>query len=276
MKSLIVTADDFGLSPSLSAGIIEAHQRGMVSAASIAACGEAFETAARLARDNPRLEIGVHLTLDDERPLISGVRTVVDRDGRFWTRNALVARLCMGRIDFAEVEACWRAEIARVVDAHLRPAFLNSHGHIHGFPALLPIAVRLAAEFGIPAVRRPVESVMIRGSSPARWLKDALATMSARYAFRRVRSGRLRSTDHFAGLSHSGRLNGDRLRRTIGQLEDGVTELMTHPGRADSETRQKYGHWGYAWETELEALVTTPLPPTITLTTFRTSLDHAA
>jgi predicted glycoside hydrolase/deacetylase ChbG (UPF0249 family) len=276
VKSLIVTADDFGLSQSLDAGIVEAHQRGMVSAASIMACGDAFESAAVLARQNPGLEIGIHLTLDDERPLISGLRTLVDRAGRFTSRNALVARLSIGRIDLAEVEACWRAEIRRVVDAGLRPGFVNSHGHIHGFPSLLPIARRLAQEFAIPAVRRPVEPIRILGSSPVRWLKDALVTTSARYAFGRETGHGPRTTDHFAGLWCSGRLNGERLRDTLGQLEDGVTELMTHPGRADADTSRKYGHWGYAWEAELHALVTTPLPGHITLTTFRTSLGGPA
>lgn len=276
MRSVIVTADDFGLSQSLDAGIIEAHQRGIVSAASIVACGDAFEGAVVLARENPRLEIGVHLTLDEERPLVSGLRTLVDRNGGFWTRNALVARLCTGRIDLDEVERCWRAEIQRVVDAGLRPGFLNSHGHMHGFPSLLPIAGRLAGEFGVPALRRPVEPLTIRGSSPARCVKDALVTMSARYAFARAGHGGPRTTDYFTGLSYSGRLNGERLQRALGQLKNGVTELMTHPGRADADTRRKYGHWGYAWEAELDALVTTSLPQHITLTTFQTSLGRAA
>lgn len=270
-----MTADDFGLSHALNAGIIEAHTRGLVSAASIVACGEAFEAAVALAREHSRLEIGVHLTLDEERPPVAGLRTLVDRDGRFRSRNALVARLCTGRIDLREVERCWRAEVQRVIDAGLRPCFLNSHGHIHGFPSLLPIARRLALEFGVPALRRPVEPLMIRGSSPARWLKDTLVTASASYAFSRAAAGGPRTTDYFTGLSYSGRLNGERLQSALARLEDGVTELMTHPGHVDADTTRKYGHWGYGWETELGALLTTPLPPHITLTTFGTSLGCA-
>jgi predicted glycoside hydrolase/deacetylase ChbG (UPF0249 family) len=270
----IVTADDFGLDSRLNAGILESWRDGLVTAASLVACGEAFEEAADLARAHPALDIGVHLTLDEERPVLTGLRTLVGADGRFHSRNELVARLCTGRISLGEVERCWRAQIQRCVDRGLRPSFLNSHGHVHAFPLLLSIASTLAREFGISAVRRPVERLALRGS-PARVTKDALVGWSARCAFAIARP-RPRAPSHFAGLRESGALTAERLGCLLGELRPGLTEVMTHPGRVDQTTKKKYGHWGYAWEQELDALLTVRPPSGVMLTTFSKAFGATA
>lgn len=266
LRRVIVTADDFGLDTQLNAGIVESWRDGLVTAASIVACGEAFDEAAELARAHPALEIGVHLTLDEERPLLPGLRTLVGSDGRFHSRNQLILRLCTARISLEEVERCWRAQIERCIDARLHPSFLNSHGHVHAFPSLLRVASKLARQFGIQAIRRPVGPFRPRGSL-SRATKDALIGWSARCAFALARPP-LRTPSHFAGLPESGALSADRVRELLARLTPGVTELMTHPGRTGEATRRRYGHWGYAWEEELSAMLTVKPPSDVVVTTF--------
>src|SRR5437868_288775 len=72
MPRLIVTADDVGLDPGMTAGAIEAHRDGIVTACSIVANGIAFDDAVARLRDVPKLEVGVHLTLVEERALTTG------------------------------------------------------------------------------------------------------------------------------------------------------------------------------------------------------------
>src|SRR5476649_2492365 len=64
MKKLIVNADDFGRSSPINQGIIEAHQNGIVTSASLMTDRDAFDEAVQLAEANPRLGIGLHLDLD--------------------------------------------------------------------------------------------------------------------------------------------------------------------------------------------------------------------
>src|ERR1700678_2779352 len=71
-KQLIVNADDFGFTPDVNQGIVEAHQRGILTATTLMADGEAFDDAVRLARETPALDIGCHLVLIGGRSLISG------------------------------------------------------------------------------------------------------------------------------------------------------------------------------------------------------------
>ena len=63
MMQLIVNADDFGFTKDVNAGIVEAHQCGILTATTLMANGAAFDDAVRLALENPSLDVGCHLVL---------------------------------------------------------------------------------------------------------------------------------------------------------------------------------------------------------------------
>ena len=65
MKYLIPNADDFGFTRDVNDGIVEAHCHGILTATTLMATGAAFDHAVELARENPELDIGVHLVLVD-------------------------------------------------------------------------------------------------------------------------------------------------------------------------------------------------------------------
>jgi len=62
-RTLVVNADDFGFTHDVNAGIVEANERGILTATTLMATGAAFEDAVRLARDHPALDVGCHLVL---------------------------------------------------------------------------------------------------------------------------------------------------------------------------------------------------------------------
>ena len=64
MKSLIVNGDDFGASRGINVGVIEAHDRGILSSTSMMVDRPASVEAARLAADHPSLDVGLHVELD--------------------------------------------------------------------------------------------------------------------------------------------------------------------------------------------------------------------
>ena len=72
MSKLIVNADDFGLHSAVNAGIIDGHRRGIITSTSLMAGGEAFTEAVSMAKQNPKLGIGIHITL------VGGVKPVCD------------------------------------------------------------------------------------------------------------------------------------------------------------------------------------------------------
>jgi len=81
LKQLIVNADDLGLTPAVNRGVVRAFQSGIVTSTSLLVTGSAFEDAVALARQNPELDVGLHLALVDG-PVITQWRGVLAaRDG---------------------------------------------------------------------------------------------------------------------------------------------------------------------------------------------------
>ena len=114
MRRLIVTADDVGLHPGMTAGAIHGHQHGIVTACTVLATGPAFDDAIARLKDVPSLEVGVHLDV---------------RAGSL------------------------RKQIERVLATGLRVTHFDGHQHLHLFPGVFRIVARLAKEYGVPYVR---------------------------------------------------------------------------------------------------------------------------
>lgn len=248
-RRLIVNADDLGLHPGINAGILDAHQNGIVTSASLSANGAALEDALAAARAAPGLAVGVHLTLVGERPVAPAAELpTLAPEGRlpgYFT--ALFGRLLLGRIRLAEIERELAAQVARVVDAGVAVSHLDSHQHVHLHPALLPVVARLARRFGIGAVRAAREVRALSGVRPA-----LLAAFASR-ASRRLRGDGLRTPDACVGLAHSGRLDGARLAAVLATLPEGTSELVCHPGSGDAAISARYP-WGFRWDEETRAL----------------------
>ncbi|HYS44667.1 MAG TPA: ChbG/HpnK family deacetylase, partial [Geobacteraceae bacterium] len=85
MKELIINADDFGLSSGANRAIIKAWREGVLTSASLMVTGEAFDEAVALARENPGLQVGLHLTLVQGRAALphGGFPTLIDEQGHF-------------------------------------------------------------------------------------------------------------------------------------------------------------------------------------------------
>ena len=203
----------------MTAGAIEAHRNGIVTACSIVANGREFEDAVARLRDCPSLEVGVHLTLVEEKSLTTG--EVMPRN---WQRF-LVSR-------FGDIEGELRLQIERVLVSGLKITHLNGHQHLHQLPRVSRIVRRLADEYSIGYVR----VVNDRGGRSRRL---AMAVLNAL-------GDRSRSTIGVASAGHLDSAEIVRLLDHVGQ----VTELVVHPGLSV----EGYEHWNYKWDRETQAL----------------------
>jgi predicted glycoside hydrolase/deacetylase ChbG (UPF0249 family) len=128
-RRLIVNADDYGYSPGVSAGIREAHLRGIVTSTSaLARTPSAKADLAEAAASCPKLGIGVHLAL-----------------------TSVQLQFVLERADAREIYDEWRAQIEAVAEAGVDPDHLDSHRNVaYASPALLEVYVRLANEYELP------------------------------------------------------------------------------------------------------------------------------
>lgn len=247
-KQLVVNADDFGFTPDVNEGIVEAHLHGILTATTLMANGAAFADAVQRAGETPTLDIGCHLVLIGGDSLVSG---------RPFPRSVpqLVAALAKREIHpYEELSA----QVQRILNAGIRPTHLDTHKHTHLAPPVLDAVARIGEEFGIRWVRRPFDFPLnaLRGGIP--WIKRAtsLSMGLVRRQFHRVLERRgCRTTDHFAGFQITGRFRTAELVELLAAIPPGSTELMCHPGRCGESLRSAPTRLKESREHELEALV---------------------
>jgi predicted glycoside hydrolase/deacetylase ChbG (UPF0249 family) len=239
VRKLVVNADDFGFTRDVNQGIIEAHRHGILTATTIMSTGAAFDDAVRLARENPTLDIGVHLVLVGEPPFPMTVAQ-------------LMRAVALGRIRIYEELS---AQVQRVLDAGLQPSHLDTHKHTHLFPAVLDAVARISEEFTIPWVRRPFDfPIAPNGISwQKRTVSRALGVVRGRFERVLARHG-CRSTDHFAGFQITGKFDASDVAALIRSLPEGSTEFMCHPGICTAELRASRTRLKESREEELRAL----------------------
>lgn len=259
---LIVNADDLGLTEGHNRAIVEAHMRGILTSASLLACGGAFQDAVELARRVPTLGIGVHLTLLEGRPVLppKEVSSLVTRKGEFGLYySVLVRSLFLRKIQMDEVYREWEAQIQKVTDTGLSVTHLDSHKHIHMHPQLLELVLLLAKKFGLGRIRLscpPHVTMNIMN------MKSVVLWFMALWAGGRLKKHGMRSPDALMGLDLSGRMTVRHLLETIHNAWEGTHELMVHPAYT-SAALDKLAEGGYEWiyhyffEEELAALCST-------------------
>ena len=258
MKQLIVNADDLGLTPAVNRGIVRAFQNGIVTSTSLLVTGSAFEDAVVLARQNPKLDVGLHLTLVEERAVLGPdvLPTLVDETGRFpRTSGEFIRRAILGGINWLEVEREIAAQIALFQETGLRLSHVDSHQHLHMFPPVFRIVRRLAGWVENVWVRNPAGPWRKSHDMPMRRWAQGLGLNLTCLSARRIQDGpALQMPDGMYGFEVSGRLTRRVLEEILRKIPDGLYELICHPGEDDVVTRTRYSHWGYQWAEELDAL----------------------
>jgi hopanoid biosynthesis associated protein HpnK len=257
VKRLIVTADDFGAADAVNEAVETAHRQGVLTAASLMVGAPACADAVARARRLPGLGVGLHLVLVEGRPLQdpAEVPDLVDRAGRFRTDMAALGAAIFFR---PRVRRQMKAEVRAQFEAFARTGLpldhVNAHKHFHLHPTILGTVLEVGRDFGMRALRVPVEprgvlrAVEPNGRVGAAWLTGPWAGL----ARRRVRRAGVRAPDQVYGLRWSGGMTAPRLAGLIRRLPPGLSEIYLHPAMADSFDGSAPG---YRYVDEYRALI---------------------
>jgi hypothetical protein len=257
MRRLIVNADDFGSCRGSVDGIVHGHRHGIVTSTSFMAGMPAAARAIEAARSCPGLDVGVHLTFTEGRPVLPAaeVASLTDDRGRFLTSRAWLAS--RRQPNPLELEREFRAQIGRAVAAGLAPSHLDLHTNIgYLLEGVFPLTVRLAAELGL-AIRFPFGEGWERMGAAA---SAATGLPMARMA---EMVDACRKLVAAAGVAHPDRLvdafagpsarSGESLARQIAGLGEGTSEILAHPSFVRGSLLT-LGPWAVRRAAELAAL----------------------
>lgn len=261
MKELIVNADDFGLSPGANRAIIKAWREGVLTSASLMVGGAAFAEAVELARENPGLQVGLHLTLVQGRGALrhDGFPALTDRDGNF-TNDPVHAGMRYFFVKplrkqlYREIEG----QIVKFRETGLSLTHVDGHLNIHMHPVVFDILLELMPRHGITSFRLSRERLRVDlRLSPRRFFgKGADAFIFSRLAARcrpELHRRGIGYAGEVKGLLNSGQMTEEYLLKALDMLQEGLTEIYFHPGcHPDEELRR----WmpDYRHEEELAAL----------------------
>ncbi|MDE2490404.1 MAG: ChbG/HpnK family deacetylase [Elusimicrobia bacterium] len=241
MKTLIVTADDFGDSAAVNEAVLRAYRQGLLRFASLMVRRPAAAEAAALARAEPGLGVGLHLELCAEAPARAGLRYAFSPAAR------------------AGLEGEIRSQIEALLALGIRPTHVDGHMNVHVHPVVFPALCRLAREYKIPRVRLPrgERGPNLAYPSPEpRLPRLLLAGVFDALAAALAGSARGLEVPTTWGLLRSGRMSEDYVVWLLGRLPEGTTELYFHPhadpATAVSDGRTTPTHQSYS---ELETLL---------------------
>ncbi len=268
VRRLIVNADDFGLTAGVNRAIVEAHERGVVSSATLMANGPAFAEAVALARVTPRLGVGCHIVLVDGAPVLAAgqvrslLHTSLDPNSDPQFRGGIGkfgALALLGRLSPEEIETEAAAQIQKLQSAGIAITHLDSHKHTHMFPHVLRPLLRAATACGIRAIRNPFERM--QGSqlaaSPSmwkRWIEVGVLRSFAKQFRESVQEAGVFTPDGTLAIVATGTLNERLLRLMIENLPEGTWELVCHPGYNDADLQAVRTRLRGAREEELRIL----------------------
>lgn len=241
-RPFVLCADDFGMTPAVSRGILRLIEAGRISATGAMTNMPAWKSAAHeLWPQDQKFDLGVHLNLTCGKPLTA--MTAFTPNGEFPRLPGIIARGLAGRLPLGEIEAEFSAQLTEFEDRMGRvPDFIDGHQHVHA----------------MPGVRRSLAAVIARrypGREP--YIRDAVDRLSAIRA-RKVQSRKalivaglarpfaghiarlgFRSNEGFSGYSSFDPREDYAAAFPSYLVEPGAKPLvMCHPGEIDDELRR--------------------------------------
>jgi chitin disaccharide deacetylase len=236
-RRLIVNADDFGLSTSVNEAVIRAHSDGILTTASLMVNEPGFEEAVKLAKENPSLGVGLHLTFLMGHAALQPEKIpgLVNARGEF-TNSPVGAG--MGYFFKRGLREQLRAEIhAQFEKFHatgLKLDHVNGHLHLHLHPVIFGILMADAEELRITHLRLTRDCLarsrrMSRGHLFYKVSHAAIFDFLSRRARPVLAAKNIRHAQITFGLLQDSRVDEEYILKLLPELPPGDSELYAHP-----------------------------------------------
>lgn len=246
VRRLIVNADDFGRSKSINEAVILAHRQGILTTASLMVNEPECDAAVSLAKQNPKLGVGLHLSLLCGVSGLSPEKIpgLVDKQGRFSDQPTAVGFRYFSQRNLREqLRAEIHEQFRRFRATGLVMDHVNGHLHMHLHPTVFQILMDDARELGIERLRLTRDPFRLNAKlAPGRWLYRGshafiYRCLSGR-ASAQLKQRKIRHTNTVFGLLQNALVDESYVTKLLPLLPAGDSELYSHPSL--DEFRNEY------------------------------------
>jgi hopanoid biosynthesis associated protein HpnK len=237
VRRLIVNADDFGRSRSINQAVIRAHREGVLTTASLMVNEPDCAEAVALAKQNPKLGVGLHLTLLMGHSALSPkkIPDLVNAQGEFSNDPVGVGFRYFFKADLLEqLRAEIHAQFARFRETGLPLDHVNGHLHMHLHPVVFSILMKDAEKLGIRHLRLTREPFwkdvpLAKGRRLYRAAHSLIYVFLAGRARSALKRKQIRHTQQVYGLLQNDRVDETYILKLLDILPPGDSELYSHP-----------------------------------------------
>jgi chitin disaccharide deacetylase len=244
---LIINGDDFGYSTAVNRAIIQAHQNGVLTSASLMVNEAAVEEAVTLARNHPTLAVGLHLALVLGRSALphETIPHITNRNGQF-TDSSFQAgvQYYFNAAARRELRLEMRAQFERFVATGLPFSHVDGHTHLHQHPVIFRELIKLCDEFGVKRVRIVKGEMRLslgldRRRLPLKLLWGVVFNLLGRWCENQLRGKGFVQPQKVYGLLQSGDMNETYLLGLLDRMENHTSEIYAHPLAFDADESAK-------------------------------------
>jgi hopanoid biosynthesis associated protein HpnK len=236
-RRLIVNADDFGRSHSINEAVVRAHREGILTTTSLMVNGDAATEAVELARQNPQLGVGLHLTLVCGRSTLPGkeIPGLTNRDGQFSDNAVSVGmRYFFQRSLVPQLRREIAAQLGKFYAAGLALDHVNGHLNLHLHPTVFRLLMDQAEASRVRRVRLTRDPLRLnlqlaRGRWMYRLSHAVIFGSLSWWAKPRLLQQRIGHTNAVFGLLQTGYVGEGFLLQLLSRLPKGDSELYSHP-----------------------------------------------
>ena len=237
VRRLIVNADDFGGSTAINQAVIQAHREGILTTASLMVNEPALAEAVKLARENPRLGVGLHLTLLMGHSALppEKIPGLANAQGEFSNSPVGVGmRYFFQRSLKRQLRAEIHAQFEKFHATGLALDHVNGHLHLHLHPVVFSILMEDAASLGIRHLRLTRDCLsrsrrMARGRWFYRVSHALIYELLSSRAREPLRQRGIRHAQITFGLLQNAQVDEDYVLKLLPELPAGDSELYSHP-----------------------------------------------
>ncbi len=236
-RRLVVNADDFGRSAAINQAVIRAHRDGILTTASLMVNGGACDDAVRLARENPTLGVGLHLSLVCGRSALkpTEIPGLVDDKYNFSNRPAWAGCRYFFQPGLRhQLRSELEAQFQKFRLTGLPLDHVNGHLNLHLHPTVFSLLRHHDKKWDIQRLRVTRDPFWLNARlAPGQWLYRITHAFIFMVLSRHARPGLarrgIRHTGAVFGLLQNGRVNEAYVLKLLTRLPDGDSELYSHP-----------------------------------------------